>query len=240
MQIKNNKPKGSTTLFCFSAPVMIGTFLIEIALAVFAIWRYKLDKTTKLIIAILCCLAIFQFAEFFVCTAAGIDPVWASRIGYIAITLLPPLGLHLVYQIAKVKPPRTLIWPAYASAAVFVGFFLFFTHSIIGQACLGNYVIFQTAPGSDRAYGLYYYGWLVMAVLLAINLARKAKEDRTMQQALYWFICGYMLFLLPTTTVNFFHPETLAGVPSIMCGFAVSFAIILAVFVLPRVSEKRG
>ncbi|GEM_PF-4205541 len=42
-----------------------------------------------------------------------------------------------------------------------------------------------------------------------------------------------LAFIVPTTAVNLINPATLAGIPSIMCGFAVLLAIILAGEVLP-------
>jgi hypothetical protein len=42
------------------------------------------------------------------------------------------------------------------------------------------------------------------------------------------------MFILPTTAANIVDPSTIAGIPSIMCGFAVILAIILTGFVIPR------
>ena len=50
---------------------------------------------------------------------------------------------------------------------------------------------------------------------------------------------GYLVFLIPTATVNYIKPETRAGIPSIMCGFAVFFALILAFKILPLAAKKK-
>ena len=86
--------RSKLNLYCFSPPVMIATFAIEIGLAVYALWRYKLNLISRLAVAILVCLAAFQLAEFNVCEGGWIDRELASRLGYVAITALPPLGLH--------------------------------------------------------------------------------------------------------------------------------------------------
>ncbi len=89
------------TLFCFSPPVMTATFIIELVLLVLVVLRYKLNTTTRLIAAALFCLAFFQLCEYFVCGGLGVNAnVW-SRLGFVAITTLPPIGLHIIYSIAR-------------------------------------------------------------------------------------------------------------------------------------------
>ena len=56
---------------CFSPPVMIATFIIEICLALFTLFRYKRSLLTGLSIALFVFLALFQLAEYFVCGGAG-------------------------------------------------------------------------------------------------------------------------------------------------------------------------
>jgi hypothetical protein len=43
--------------------------------------------------------------------------------------------------------------------------------------------------------------------------------------------------LIPTGIANSVKPETRAGIPSIMCGFAVIFAILLVVYIAPRAGK---
>ena len=223
-------------MFCFSPPVMLATFFIEIGLALFTTLRYKVDAATRLVIALLVFLATFQAAEFNVCAAAWVDPMVASRIGYVAITLLPPLGLHLAYTLASAKK-RPLILPAYLSCAAFVIFFLTIGNSLTGHVCQGNYVIFQMAPGSEWLYSLYYYGWLFAAVWLCAHLARGQKPR--IRKALWGLAAGYCAFIIPTTTANVIDPQTIKGIPSVMCGFAVLMALTLVFWVLPHKGEPR-
>jgi hypothetical protein len=227
--------KSNLNLYCFSPPVMIATFAIEIGLAAYALWRYKLNPVSRLAIAILVCLAAFQLAEFNVCEGSWIDPQVASRLGYVAITALPPLGLHLIATIAG-KPKHRLVLPAYITGAAFAVYFLV-SGWLDGNVCAGNYVIFQVSSGTELLYGLYYYGWMLISVWLAWVWGRQA-EPRT-RQALYGMAAGYAAFILPTTAVNMVSQETIAGIPSIMCGFAVLFALVLALWVLPRAGEKK-
>jgi len=227
------KPK-DLKMYCFSPAVMLATFSIEIALALWVILRYKMNEVGKIVVALLVFLAIFQLAEFNVCEIGWIDSLTASRIGYVAITLLPPLGIHLAYAIAGSKKRRLLI-PAYASAALFAVFFLFIGQALSGHQCMGNYIIFQVLPESSLLYALYYYGWLIASVWLCFKL--QAKPQAT--SALTGLAFGYLAFMVPTTTVNFLDRNTIEGIPSIMCGFAILLALTLVLWVLPKAGAKR-
>lgn len=231
--MKYLKPK-DLKLYCFSPVVMLATFIIEIALALFALWRYKMNEVSRVAVALLVFLAVFQIAEFNVCESGWIDSLTASRIGYVAITLLPPLGIHLAYAIARSKK-RPLLLPAYVTAALFAVFFLFVGQSLSGHECLGNYIIFQVLPGSQWLYALYYYGWLIAGIWLCFTL--QAKPQPT--SALTGLAFGYLAFMVPTTTVNMLDRSTIEGIPSIMCGFAVLLALTLVLWVLPKAGIKR-
>lgn len=224
----------SNTLYCFSPPVMLATLLIEVGFALYTLWRYGLTPLSRLVVAMLLCLATFQGAEYMICGGLGIQPGLWSKIGYSAITLLPPLGIHLVTQISGKKRPM-LVGAAYASSIAFLVYFAFITGAISGQTCYANYVVFDT-PNSlvGNLYGLYYYGWLVVAIGLSLLPGKVKKHQR---QALGWLAAGYSAFLIPTTTVNLIDPSTISGIPSIMCGFAVILAFALTLKVMPTASK---
>jgi hypothetical protein len=232
------KRHDANTLYCFSPPVMIATFAIETCLAFYAFWRYKTSQVTRMSIILFGALATFQLAEFMVCRGLGGDGLIWSRVGYIAITILPPVGLHLLAIITKDRR-SLLIWPGYIAGAAFIAFFSLIGHSIDGHACLGNYVIFQVAPGFGWLYGLYYYGLLVAALVTGWYYLRQPIARRV-RRAVTGLVLGYTIFIIPATTVNLLDVGTVAGIPSIMCGFAVLLALCLAFIVLPVTATKRG
>ena len=241
-----NKP-GSTQLNCFSPPVMLATFIIEIAFAVFAMWRYRLNTFARLTVLMLLFLALFQISEYFVCGGYGLTAQQWARTGYVAITMLPPLGLHMLYVMMDRKG-RRLVYTAYATAAAFIIYFLSYTHAFSGYVCTGNYVIFQLATKSGLVYGMYYYGWLLTVLILGwrwlhsqANKAGKkiGAELLDRRRAVLALLLGYLIFLVPTAIANTVDPSTRRGIPSIMCGFAVFFAIILTIYILPKLSEHR-
>lgn len=226
------KTKRPLVLGCFSPPVMIATFAIEIGLAAYVVWRYQMTTVTRIATALLLCLAIFQLAEYNVCAAAfGLSSSTWSRIGFVAITALPPLGIHLSTAMAKRRRPA-LVAGAYAVGVVFAAIFLL-TPSINGHQCMGNYVIFQVMQNVMPIYGLYYWGLLVAGVALCWQYAR-AERSVTRRRAQHLLATGYLLFMVPTLIVMMLDPVSLSAIPSVMCGFAVLLAVTLAGGVLPN------
>jgi len=215
---------------------MIITFLLEIGFALYVLFRYKLTAVSRLATAVLVGLAIFQLAEFNVCEGAwGVDSLTWARIGHAVITLLPALGIHLATKLAGQKQPL-LVGAGYVSAAAFAFIFMFVGHGMTAQECLGNYVIFSIAPQLVIPYTIYYYGWLLIAVAYALWQATKQKK-KPAKSALVALAIGYLAFIIPTTAVTIVDPSTLAGIPSIMCGFAVILALVLTLKVVPAAHQ---
>jgi hypothetical protein len=228
-----SKPNG-VQFNCFSPPVMLATLTVETALAVYTVWRYKMTVLTRLAVGVLAGLAVFQLSEYYVCTGYGPRAEQWSRLGFVAITILPPLGLHILHQLAG-KRGRRLVLSAYATMAGFIGVFLTYHAAFIGHQCTGNYVIFQIGPKLGGLYYLYYFGWLFTAITLGAHWAnglmeQKGKAARKQLEA---------VFLVPVALANAVNPASRRGIPSIMCGFAVLLALILSLYVLPRAVEER-
>lgn len=214
---------------------MLATFLFEFGAAFYTIWRYKMTTVTRLAVMILLALGTFQLAEYMVCGGLGWTHVEWARLGYGAITLLPPLGIHLLVALSGKKKPL-LIGLAYLTGAAFLVFYMFVQSAIGAQECYPNYAVFHTSSDLAWLYGVYYYGWLIIGTLLALRWADEIPKRR---KALMGMAFGYLVFILPTTFFNLIDPSTLKGIPSIMCGFAVLFAISLVAMVLPNSSRKR-
>jgi hypothetical protein len=153
------------------------------------------------------------------------------------ITALPPLALHMMHRLAN-KPIGKLIYGSYATMAAFMVFFLTYHAAFIGHQCTGNYVIFQLGNRVGGAYAIYYYAWLAAGILLGIKWAEEFKNKGqkfiTQLQSVRALIVSYLVFLVPTALANSISPASRRGIPSIMCGFAVIYALILVLYILPR------
>lgn len=195
-----------------------------------------MSTLTRIISATLLCLATFQLAEFNVCEGgAGLGSFY-SRIGFVAITLLPPLGIHLVQAISG-RGPKWLPWLAYASSLIYIVTFAFNSSAFESHVCAGNYAIFQLMPNLGGLFFAYYYFWLILAICMCLYFGVTGPQK--VREALALQAFGLLSFVLPTGIVNALHPETIHGIPSIMCGFAVMYAIVLAFGVIPRVLKQK-
>jgi hypothetical protein len=220
---------------------MIATMTIETVLAIYTVWRYKMTPIVKLATITLLMLASFQLAEFFVCTdSIGHTTSW-SRLGFAAITALPPLGLHLMHRVSN-KPVGRLVQMSYATMSAFIVFFLAFPSVFENYQCTGNYVIFRLHPDVGGLYWIYYIGWLFTAIILGARWANQfMRQGKTKQlNAVRGLIIGWMTFLIPTAIANMVNPASREGIPSVMCGFAVLFAIILVTYILPKVAKAKN
>jgi hypothetical protein len=226
-----NKNGRKLSFYCFSPPVMLATFIIEISLLVYTLWRYKLNTLTRLVASLLFFLALFQLAEYNVCGGLGANAATWSRIGFVAITILPPIGIHMLHTIAK-RPWSNLTGAAYGMAAAWIIVFAFSEKAFSGHVCAGNYVIFQIKPGLGGLYFFYYYLWLFIGGYLSYRFAQAMKKER--RESLVLLALGYATLLIPTTMANMAKPETMQGLPSIMCGFAIILAGIVTFGIMPR------
>lgn len=234
--------RSPTQFNCFSPPVMVATMIVEVSLAVYTVWRYKLNNLVRLVTVMLVGLAVFQLAEYFVCTGFGAMAVPWSRVGFVAITALPPLGLHIMHQLAG-KPQRRLVNTAYATMAAYMVLFLVTPEIFVGHVCTGNYVIFQFTANITGLYTVYYFGWILTGIGLgfkwANELMAKGKSKLRQLESVQGLILGYLIFLIPSAISMIVRPDARRGIPSVLCGFAVLLAFTLTAYILPRAAERR-
>lgn len=221
--------KYGNKFMCFSPPVMLATFLIEFGLLFYVLWRYRQTTLTRLSVILLACLGIFQLAEYMLCGGLGLSRIEWVKLGYLSITLLPALGLHMTSVIAG-KSIKPLLYVAYGLFAAFGLYFVAVPGSIVAHECAPNYAIFQTGSTALILYSIYYFGLLLASIGLAAFWARKTPKKAP---ALRWMTIGYAVFIIPTTLANLIDPSTIGAIPSIMCGFAVICALVIVWRVLP-------
>lgn len=222
---KNNK---RTKLYCFSPEVMIVTFIIEISLAIYSFFKSREKKSDMAIVATLVFLAIFQLSEYQICD--GKDLLLWSRIGLVAITFLPVLGIYLISRLNQ-KSYLLKIGTVIAIATAMI--FAFVPSAVQNATCGGNYIIFNVDSSIMGFYGYYYFGFLLIGIWESLKGIKNEESKSKIKEALKWFIIGYLSFILPLTFVYIIIPATRVAVESIMCGFAVVFALILTFKIAP-------
>lgn len=213
-----------STLFCFTPLISLITFIIEFFMAGYVLYRYGLTKFTRIAVLLLVLLGVFQLAEYMICK--GGDPQLWSKIGTASITLLPVMALHLITMITR-KSRWTQV--GYIFGALIIGAIVFMQVPILPQ-CTGKFVILWFDDLFSYVFYIYYAAFVFMGVEMIIRTWRTHKGSNT---KLFWAMMIYLSFIIPTTLVYIFISFARAGMPSIMCGFAVIGAIILVFKELP-------
>lgn len=227
----------TNTFYCFSPFVMLMTFLIEVSLLIFTFVSRKNTRAKVLVMVLLACLATFQLAEYSICEGLWLSSQTWAAIGFISITVLPAVGLDLITTAAKRKI-GIIHGIAYLAMAVWFGIFLN-SGSMESFVCGGNYMIFDLDDSIATSYGIYYYGLLVLGVALAGYYWIQAKDSHR-KNALLSLMFGYLGFMVPTALVAFTFQETARAAPSIMCGFAVIFALVITFVTLPQLEAAKN
>ncbi len=221
------KNKKSITLYCFTPLVSLATFFVELIFGVYVLTKYRRTLFGKLSVVLLVLLGIFQLSEYQICRSGGAE-FW-TIIGYIAITFLPALGVHLVTLITK-KSIWTII--GYIYAGLLDLWIIFAPNIFSAPVCSDKFVIFNARELFSYFYSLYYLGFLFIGICLLIQAIRKNRGKENL--ALIWTLLGYASFIVPTAVIYIIEKTTRAGAASIMCGFAVFLAIILVAKILPE------
>lgn len=211
---------------------MLATFLLETVACVYALVRWGQGVFGALTVLFLLCLGVFQWSEYAICK--GGDPILWAKIGYVAITWLPAIGLHLV---SIVTYKTRWIWFAWGCAALFAAGIILSPDIFMNAVCTGRYVVFTTHTLFSKAYGFYYLGILCASVFVLLYALYHKKGDRTL---LSWMLLSFLSFIVPTGILTLISVNTRNGIPSIMCGFALLAALITVVCILPRYKASVG
>ncbi|MEK6942724.1 MAG: hypothetical protein AABX00_01525 [Nanoarchaeota archaeon] len=209
---------------CFTPIISFLTFAIELALAVYII-KLNPKKSLNIISAtILFFLGAYQFSEFGLCTSNN-SLLWA-KIGFISYTVLPVLGVHWALILKKSKEK---IWPVYVLPASFIALAAANAGFVKYAECSWLFVnvVYQWSFLWSWVYKSYYAILLVMGA--AILLKSIANENNKKRRLLYILgLAGYFSFTFPTFFFILLLPSFNIYFPSILCHFAILFAIIIA------------
>ena len=225
--------KDKSTLRCFTPEVMVATVIVESAVALYVLLRYHTSLFGRIVVAILILLAFFQAAEYHICAGANMF-LWA-QIGFVAITFLPILGYHLILLIVGYNH---LLKLGYGLAFLFSLYFLFGPNTLTEPVCAGNYIIFNTAQNLAFLFTIYYFSFLFLGMGEALQWIYKLRTLSGKGGALFWMVIGYLSFIVPMVFIMSKFNLDISTVPSIMCGFAIIFALILGLKVAPEYCDE--
>lgn len=225
------KTYDNSTFFCFTPLASLVTFLIELFLIIYVIFRYKINKFTQISIAILFFLGMFQLSEYMACKSNDIH-IW-GKIGAASITLLPILGLHLISLLTRKS--RWITVGYVLGLAIFM-IIIAYPQFAIDTRCTGKFVILNQSVFPNLLYEIYYFGFILIGLEMLFRSLLLHKGNKT---KLLWMIIAYLSFIIPTAIVYTVFAITKNAIPSIMCGFAIIAALIIVFKEIPKFSKAK-
>jgi hypothetical protein len=226
------EPRG-VTLCCFSPPVMLATMVVEGVLAIYVLAKYRHGMFAKMAVLLIVLLGVFQLSEYQVC--GNQNPQFWSRLGLVITTLLPIAGLQLI---SFVTQKRHFLAIGYAVGAALALVVIFVPQGVTGAFCGGNFIVFNGSAGLYEFYGAYYFAFLIFAIWESLE-AMHENKGRMIRRVLRWFVIGYLSFMVPMGIVYAIYAPARAAMTSIMCGFAVILAFIVAFQIVPEYYQYR-
>ncbi len=211
---------------CFTPAISLTTAIIEFLVATFILIKYK-----KYIIPVFCAILIYvlgfyQFTEFMLC-ASNSAFLWA-KLGFIAYTFLPAIGIHFALRLAKNKKYNYLV---YIPPLFFSLWATFKTNFILGASCSKIFVTVNKAfisQGHDllsKIYLLYYFMFLLTIIIILFILVKKEKDKTIKQLTKLLGITMVITIAIPLILISI-SPSLKIHFPSIYCQFALIFTVI--------------
>ncbi len=226
MDMYKRAEKSSSSLYCFTPLVSLGTFIIEAVFSLYVLFKYRSTLMSRLCFALLACLGIFQLSEYLVCTISNGEK-WIY-LGFIAITFLPALGLHISTLI--VKRQTNILWLSYSAVALIVGLLLLTPLYNLHAQCMTNYVNVTMNFPYGLLFGIFYMYFMFYAIYFTYKHSRKPLGTKSVE---LWLILSYLVFIVPSALLYFARIIVKSSLPSVMCGFALLTAIIFIMKIIP-------
>lgn len=193
------------------------------------IFRFAIDKRFKfLVIGLLVLLGIYQILEVTICMQEVQPSQLLSRLAFLDITWLPPMGLLLIQNIC----PHTKWLKQFVRAVVIVAALMSFWilvdyRFVTGTICEFMYAKYTYIEPYFHFYGAFYEISQMSLIFLPPLLMA---QDLTIYQRehLRDIQLGALLFVVPSIFLVAVVPGiTGNGLPSVMCHFAIFLAVFL-------------
>ncbi len=215
---------------CYNPTISLTTAIIEWILAIIIPWKYPKNRVRYFSSFLMFFMGLYQFTEFMLCKTGQTD-LWI-RIGFMAYSLLPAIGLHTTLHYFKIK--YNIFW-----------IYIIPTVYIIGAATTTKFVtegkchdIFVTArnifsnistPFTSVRFGIYtayYFSFILAACIVSIRAYMREKNSKK-QKILLAFPMATFLMSFPTFILIVLFPALNLQFPSVLCHFALLFALMI-------------
>lgn len=214
---------------CFTPYISLATALLEFIFATLILIYFRKSKVTRYVVALLYLLGTYQFTEMMLCFTGDAN-IWV-RIGFLAYTYLPAVGMHFFLSMTgtKWKKQYSLL---YLLPVAFSLYAIFSSGFVEEGVCDTIFITAKTAfTGSSNRiasfiYGAYYYLFILSSVVFALYAHNKEKNR---WRRLYYLIstAGLTLITLSPYVFIMLLPSYGLSFPSVYCEFALMFAIVM-------------
>ena len=214
---------------CFTPTISLTTAIIEFLVATYLLVKYKNYLVPAFSAILIYVLGIYQFTEFMLCTSN--NPLLWAKIGFIAYSFLPAIGLNLVLRYTKRKFPSFIL---YIPAILATLFALFTKNFILHASCSKMFVISKIATILEptiflkKLYLIHYFGYVALSILLLVIYIKKEKDIARKYMA-YLAAFVAMLTILAPIILIVILPSFGNQFPSIYCEFAILVSIVALV-----------
>ena len=212
---------------CFTPTISLSVAVIEFILATTLLFSFPKTTLRNFSAALIYLLGFYQFTEFMLCTSG--NPIFWAKLGFIAYTFLPAIGLHTALRFVNRKPNYFIIY----SIPLIFGALAFYFPVILSASCQTFFVevrnIFNQAGDSLNAilfsiYEIYYFGF-IFATCLLFYLDFRSNKNKRKKKIDIIEISGILLMTIPTIVLLVIFPYLGKRSASVLCGFALSVAI---------------
>jgi len=225
---------------CFTPQVSFLIFTIEWILGFIVLHKAgkaRERRVYSLSALILFLLGFYQFTQFMLCVSGKAD-LW-GRMGFLAYNFLPLLGFHLAAALTRNRQYLEKVKYYYIIPAFF-SLFPLLSPGFIGKAeCSAVFIVVEHSWNALWAwsYAVYYFLFIVLAALMLWN-AVKAEKSKGRRRVMAAGLSGMLAFTVPAFILIIILPALKIAFPSILCEFALFFAI--SVFWMMHLMEESG
>ena len=224
---------------CYNPTISIATAITEWILAVILPFKYNRARVRFFMSALLVFLGLYQFTEFMLCQTDRAD-LW-MRLGFIAYTMLPAIGLHSsVYYFKK----KVNVFWIYILPAIYIIIALTTSQFVLEAKCYAIFVYASNAIFSYTdpiklfgfiVYVAYYFGFILWCSLIGVKAYLKEKDQQKQKIALILPL-GIFLMAFPTFVLIVVFPTLNIRFPSVLCHFGLLLA--LTAFIGARLEQE--
>lgn len=211
---------------CFAPQISILTAIVEWALALIILLRFKKSLVAWFSSVFIFLLGFYQFTEFMMCKTAS--PLLWAHLGFIAYTFLPAIGMHYALLLTHKKGK---VLACYVPPVLFSILSLLAGGFVQQSTCHSVFVSTQLQffdPAIHQVimpiYEIYYFGLILLASFMAWKEMKKEK-DELRRKIIGIALIGTWLATFPAFIFIIILPAFSIQFPSVYCEFALLMSI---------------